>query len=365
MIWYIVLLAVLTVLVFLNFVSKKRIDKLIWSLSCFLIFLLMACRGETVGADTPGYIGMFKNIEYVMPDNFLRSNVFTGSFTMSVENGYLFYNWCLKKFITTNPRIIIITNSLLIVVALYCLLRRYSPYPMLSVWLYVTLGVFQTQMNMSRNAIAILICFLGVKFITKKQLIRYLLVITLASSIHLTAILFLPLYWLIDLELSFKKISMFFGTTFAVSLASTVLKKYFLLIIPERYSIYIAEETTDFSSFIVGIFYFFLILFIIYTLDRKRKILAINENRVGSWMAILNISLFILGYSFSFGTRVAALFGPYLILLIPQLIDVGIESRKKKDVVMVAVYLLCGVQYIMRLLINNIGMTMPYVFYSS
>ncbi len=321
----------------------------------------MAFRADTVGADTIQYVNIFKNINRPDSIGVLYSNISVGEYYVKEENGYVLYN-VLVKFFVSLPHAITFTNSLVIVTLLFITIKKQSPDMLLSIWLYITLGVFQTEMNMARNAIGILLCYIGFKYIKERKLAKYLIIVLLASSFHFTSILFLPLYWLSEIELSAKNISIGFILIMAISVFSSFLKRFLLFIVPDVYIGYIGMETIDFSGYILGIFYLGLVVFVLLFMDKNNRLNSINSNSIGSWAIILNLAFFYIGYNFDFGTRVAALFGPYLIIAIPQLISSGIDNQKKKDIVTWLVYLICGCQYIMRLTINNIGMTMPYRF---
>lgn len=84
---------------------------------------------------------------------------------------------------------------------------------------------------------------------------------------------------------------------------------------------------------------------------------------IGVWMLMLEMLFFCIGYDVAAATRMAALFGPYLIIFIPRLIESGIESKSVRLNVIALVMVLSGMQYIVRLQINNIGATMPYQFF--
>ena len=55
---------------------------------------------------------------------------------------------------------------------------------MLSIWLYLTLGVYQTEMNVARNAIAILLGYTAFHWIKERKLAPYFLQILMAVSFH-------------------------------------------------------------------------------------------------------------------------------------------------------------------------------------
>lgn len=181
--WYIVILVMLLFNVAVEQRakrSKKNIATVALQFSCFILLFFMAMRSQSVGADTSGYCRMFVQ----------------GYSGEKMEKGYLLFNKILRLFFA-NPQTITIANSLLLIFLLYQSVKRLSPIPQLSIWLYVTLGVFQTEMNLTRNAIAIMMCYLSTQYISRKQPVKYCACILLASSFHLTSLLFLPLYWLV------------------------------------------------------------------------------------------------------------------------------------------------------------------------
>ena len=364
MAWYIFIAALVLFMIVITHVCRTRlnISKLTFICICFILFFFMAFRADTVGADTINYVNIFRNINYRRLDGLLYSNVNLGDYYVKVENGYALYN-IIINFFSDTPHTITFVNSLLIIVLLFAAIKNQSPDILLSIWLYITLGVFQTEMNMARNAIGILLCYIGFKYIKERNFIKYLIIVLLATSFHFTSIIFIPLYWLAEIKLSAKNISIGFIVITAVSMASSIFKRYLMFIVPTAYRIYFEKETINLSSYILGIFYLILIVFVICCIDSQKRLDSINSNGIGSWAVILNLAFFYIGYNFDFGTRVAALFGPYLIIFIPQIINLGINNKNKKNLITWSVYILCGVQYIMRLTINNIGSTMPYQFY--
>lgn len=70
---------------------------------------------------------------------------------------------------------------------------------------------------------------------------------------------------------------------------------------------------------------------------------------IGVWMLMLEMLFFCIGYDVAAATRMAALFGPYLIIFIPRLIETGIESKSVRLNVIALVMVLSGMQYIVRL----------------
>ena len=259
---------------------------------------------------------------------------------------------------------ITVANSLLIMALLSRLIKSRSPYVFLSIWLYVTLGIFQTQMNMARNAIAILICYIGCGYIKKHDFKRFLLYIVIATLFHTSSILFAPLYWLVNnVRLTEKKIIRLLLVSILCGVTFSWVRPFVVRFLPFGLGRYFAGNTSKMESLIIGAFHLVLVVFAILLIDKRNRASAVEYESVGIWMLVLEMLFFCIGYDVASATRMAALFGPYLIISIPNLIDRGITSENMKLNAMVLVVILTGVQYIARLQINNIGSTMPYMFF--
>lgn len=142
----------------------------------------------------------------------------SGGDELNFEYGYRLYNK-LVSLISEKPQTITIANSLLIMALLGKLLKGHSPYVFLSDWLYITLGIYQTQINMARNAIAILICYLGCKYIAEHNVIKFLICVTIATLFHSSSVLFIPLYWLVTkTKLTGKRVKKYFCFQWVVDL---------------------------------------------------------------------------------------------------------------------------------------------------
>lgn len=70
---------------------------------------------------------------------------------------------------------------------------------------YVTLGSMGFMLTGFRQAIAMSICLLSVEFIKKKKLIWFIIFLALAITIHSSALVFLPLYFVVQSKFIQKK----------------------------------------------------------------------------------------------------------------------------------------------------------------
>ena len=99
-----------------------------------------------------------------------------------------------------------------------------------------------------------------------------------------------------------------------------------------------------------------------FMLNKTQRKRVVDENRIGLYMLLINLCFFGINIGLGDASRMAALFGPYLIIYIPQMINLVGPKEKREDVT-VLIAMLSGILYILRLAINNIGGTMPYEFF--
>ena len=273
------------------------------------------------------------------------------------------YNWALGLFFS-HPQAVTAANSVIIILLLYRFIRRESRYALLSIWLYLTFGLFQTEMNMARNAIAILWGLCATRYIEEKRPVRFVLNILGASLFHQTALIFLPLYWLANgVRITLKRFRRLLLAAAISGFCIFLVRPCLHLFVPERYERYLYVSSPDTEGVLLGAFYFMVILAVLMLLRRPNRAAALRISPVGNWFFLLNVFFFSVSYTLIAATRAAALFSPYFIAYIPQLLERGVQSESRRRFAFAAVAAVCGIVYVLRLTVNNIGGTMPYEFF--
>ncbi|MFY0758458.1 EpsG family protein [Metabacillus dongyingensis] len=106
----------------------------------------------------------------------------------------------ILKSYTTDPQALIlftgIVTNLLIVITLY----KYSRLFELSLYVYITSGMFTVSMNGIRQFLAASIIFWGTKFLLGGETKKYFLLVVLASSFHQSALILIPIYFIVRRE---------------------------------------------------------------------------------------------------------------------------------------------------------------------
>lgn len=151
------------------------------------MFAIFAFRDVSVGADTSTYESLY-NSQYGWH-----------------EVGYVYIvNIANKIGITFRGFLMLV--SAFSVVSVGHFIKKYSEDYMFSLLMFVTVGLFTMYMTGIRQVIAISILLWSIDFIFQKKWYLFFPTVLLAASIHTSAIVFLPVYFLRWFKFSRKKI---------------------------------------------------------------------------------------------------------------------------------------------------------------
>ena len=147
-----------------------------------VIFVFVAGLRNNVG-DTGAYINSYKNLA-----------TFNGFTENSKDKG--FTALCLILYqISTDPQFMIFVTALITQLGNLITMVRYRSYFELQTYMYFTSGSFLVTMNGIRQALVGSILFLYTHFIIKGKFIPYLVVVLLMSTIHESALIMIPVYF--------------------------------------------------------------------------------------------------------------------------------------------------------------------------
>lgn len=340
---------------------------------CLVLFFFAAVRGVTVGADTKQYQVIFELCAEEKWSALASSTARRLWFHLDdIELGYKYYNKLLSC-LWNDPQMITIANSFFIMFPLYRLIKKYSSDHWLSIFLFFTLGFYQTSLNLTPSAISSLIALNGLEYIRKKKMLPYVGCILLASVFHYSAFLFLPLYFCDYLKLTAKRFwGILLGTFAVVTMAFSILVSYLYYIVPERYQGYLKGNIQK-EQILVYVVQLFLISYCIWKEKEDELFWKKNQNYLWFFLAE-SVSYFLAMYASSGFSRISFLLSPLLVITIPRLLqkdrigkngvgntDIGNGILKiDKRALLIVGY--CIFVYLARITINNIGTTMPYRF---
>lgn len=123
------------------------------------------------------------------------------------EKGYMMFNY-LISFLTANRYIFILLSTIFMYVMYFYAIKKYAiHYPMACV---VFLGFFYYfTMTYLRQVLAVGIIWLSVDYIIKRDVVKFVLLVLLASTFHTSALIFMPMYFIGTRYYSLKKVYSF------------------------------------------------------------------------------------------------------------------------------------------------------------
>ncbi len=183
---------------------KTKKDKEIYLMVCFIIVVYVH---SMVNVDTlpdlPHYKEAFKetfNLPWIKCLSW-------GNVNYKIEPGYLLF-YKAVSVISHNFQFFLWINSFVLLSLYFIMIKKYSPYYALSV-LFLLLGPFNQSTFVLRQHLAAAILLASFPFIRDRQQLKFLFVSFLAFFIHQSALIFIPIYYLYNLNRKNLKITIF------------------------------------------------------------------------------------------------------------------------------------------------------------
>ncbi|WP_121610101.1 EpsG family protein [Mesobacillus foraminis] len=159
-------------------------------------FLMFICSISLVTVS-----GLRNNIgdTYFYMHSYRIQNFSINSIDFKGDFGFNILQGILQSF-SGDPQILIFTTALITNILIILVLYKYSRMIDLSLYVYITSGMYTVSMNGIRQYLAAAILFCATKFLLTGQFKKYLLVILFASTIHNSALVFIPIYFIVRRE---------------------------------------------------------------------------------------------------------------------------------------------------------------------
>ena len=155
-------------------------------LSIILVSIFVLVSGLRSGlGDTWAYVNTYSHIG---PE--------TDIFKSSYEAGFMLFLIFLKKF-SSDPQFMIFITAAITNILNIWLIRKYSEdsYFELSIFMYIASGAYVVTMNGIRQCLVVSLVFAATIFIIKRKFISYCIIILLVSTIHTSALIMIPVYF--------------------------------------------------------------------------------------------------------------------------------------------------------------------------
>lgn len=184
--------------VIFQYLFRNKLSKNIFLYFSFLLmFLVNVLRYPLIGTDMGRYYRHYINIGMINSlDSFLNYDHEIGFKTLQFLVSHIFNNF----------QIYIVIVGVIIFSSYAFYIRKYSVNYYLSIFFFITLGFYDFSFSGLRQAIAMAISLYAYNFAIKKKLKLFILATLLASLFHITAIVILPIYFLINYQLKRRDI---------------------------------------------------------------------------------------------------------------------------------------------------------------
>jgi len=291
--------------------SRKR-ELLFLAVMTAAMVIMALIRNTTVGLD---YEWVYKNYFLTVCEKdfswlFTRENLYWK------EPVYGLLNYAVSLF-TRNPVILAGVVSALIILLRMAFVARYSSSVWLSVFIYASCGFFGYSMCTLRQELGISVAMFAIPFLQRKNPLPYFALILLAGICHNSLLVFLPVYFVANWPMNKITLPLYAGGTLFLLLFSEPIIGWFTDHV-ERFAMYkpgtYFMQGRSFNTIFVP-----LIFFILAFLMRGKLLERKPENIVLLNLYTYAAALFVLAAKNFVFQRLALMFLPVLLLLLPEI----------------------------------------------
>ena len=159
-----------------------------------LLFFFHAFKNPMTLSDIPYYVDAF----YESKDASWGRVVNMGYETFKTETGFALVVKAISSLFSFDQILFVLTSAF-ILFAVYYTIKQYSPIFWVSVFVFMT-DSFPQSLFILRAFVAFGIYLLAFPFIINRKIVPFLLLSALAFSMHMSSILFLPVYFLYGIK---------------------------------------------------------------------------------------------------------------------------------------------------------------------
>lgn len=330
----------------INNESEKKYFKIIFTIPFFCLFLISGIR-YGVGKDYFGtYVYTFERIL----NNY--SNI-------RIDPGFYLLNKIVILFGGSFQWIFIITSFIInyfICKSIY----DQSKNKMLSLFIYVCGTLYFFSMNGIRQTIALSLFYYSLKYIKDRNFAKYIFINLIALTIHNSAIIFFPLYFILNKNFS-KKFKIFSILIIFLSIP-IILPVITNFLLNTKYAIYIVNGAYKPLDFINVSTILNILLYLAYELkikdNDKDKYDIIYSN-----MHFIGVIVSIFVTRIPLAMRIFIYFRFIEFLSVPNLIDKVKLKRSNKIIIRFTVIVLYFIYFIHGVYIENGNNVLPYKTY--
>lgn len=165
--------------------DKQR--KWLFILGALGLWLFVGLRSNYTGPDTIGYVESFQKIVNIKWESIATA--------YTKDLGFYYFTKLLRS-ITDSAVVFKLVTAFLSLIGVFYLCWNNTKRPVLALYFYVTIGNLGFVLTGIRQAIAMSFCMLAVRYIQKRRIIPFVLLVLIAAQFHHSAYIFLVMYFL-------------------------------------------------------------------------------------------------------------------------------------------------------------------------
>ena len=311
------------------------------------MFLLLAFRNPSLGADTTMYLNNFNYVRHAPLREVLEET--------RMETGYIIFVKLIRH-ITDSSLVYQIICVTIYYIGFFTFAKRIEKKDVFwFVYFVTTLGFFFFMFTGVRQCLAISICLFSYKYCQDRKLFRFLLCMVLAYFFHKSSILFLPVYWIAGRKVSIYSVTIYGICVWVASNYLLTIQNFFNEQLEYNYGIEAAGGGTIFL-FVMLLLTIFSVLMVYYKQEMDHQIVK----------QLVNINFITLSFWFiRLQTRVAERPSYYFLVFSCALFAHGLNLLKDRKERILLTYLIMAFSmllFLYRLSTNNASLV-PYQFY--
>lgn len=255
--------------------QKHYGNRFFLAIAALILILFAGLRDASVGTDTGAYTRGYANMKieedeeglnivYDKDDPMAPPEMEGESFWEKIQDEPGFYYLKLLGLTISDNYAALLTLVALVVTCCFLgSLRMVSQNELVSLFVFITLGLYTFSFNAERQGIAVAIYSLSFPFLIKKKLLPYCGIVLLAALFHKTIIIALPLYFLFTMKFSWKSALMIIVGVAVVTALMPRLIDYGTSL-EDRYQLYVITDETAGRGLGLTAFYALLTVFFVW-----------------------------------------------------------------------------------------------------
>lgn len=322
-----------------NLVSnKKNLAIILW----LGLFLIMALRAPTVGNDLERYIEQFSSAQYFDVGD------------SRTEAGYVVFLKILH-FFGLGKRGFIVVVSFIVSGSFSWFFYKFSKNLAFTFLMHVLVGLFAFSLTGIRQSLAVSLTLFAFYFAVRNQIIYFIGIVILAFTFHSSALIFMPIYFLVKYKLNnYKKIFLVICIGFFLAFANQYLVSSLGFLSTEKYSNSYLENSKASGLNILPIIFQFCLVFSVVIIWQIKNIKLMNidaNDLIFTFLSFLSVIFVMMAINLSIISRFSFYFTPYICVLIPN----SIEYFDRKDTKRILQILVCLIGSLFFYMANSNG----------